>query len=417
VVSAPRFAAVVPSGVVASCWAAPGGIGRGVSGPRGESVPPGGNFGGAGFGAPGFPEDTGWLPAAATVVGVGFVGPGLLVGGVWLSAVVGVGFVGPGLLVDGVWLSAVVGVGFAASVLPDVPALPCAAPVLLRGAELAGEAFGVPVVPDCLAALPGFEPAPGRGVGDGRLSEPVGVAAVDLLDAEFPLPGRVDELVVTVLRDPGPGVTVLCAAVPDRLTPAGSLPVPGCARPGLFMAGLPAVGCDVAGPGASNSVGSECMGPDCAARDSDAFTASGLEVGMPPFAGPGFGAGVACAAPRTVSAGIEASVPAAPDLVGPNSPLSIFLGSGFDGSGAGVLVFAAPGPAGSGGWAAAKEPGVASAEMPGDGDGGVGRSSTGFRLEAGGPGFGRFRSGAGRRASARPRWGTLMSATHAGRRP
>jgi hypothetical protein len=121
-------------------------------------------------------------------------------------------------------------------------------------------------------------------------------------------------------------------------------------------------------------------------------------------------------APRVVSFVFEALVPVVPGPVAWESQPFVFAVPGVDGPGAGVLVFAEPGPARSGGWAATKEPGVGLAETPGDGDGGAGWPSAGARLEAGGPGFGRFRSGAGRRASERLRWGTLMSATHAGRR-
>jgi hypothetical protein len=246
------------------------------------------------------------LPAAAIVPGVGFVGPALL-GVVWLPAVVavglvvpalpvgvmcpavvGVGFVVAGLPVGAAWPASFGGVAFVASERPAVPALPCAAPVLLRGAELAGAGFGVPVVPDCLASLPEVPPAPGCGFGDGGLPEAAGVAGFELSDAAAPPPGRLDAL-VTVLREPGPGVTVLCVAVPDRLTP-GPLPVPGCAGSGLFiaglfMAGLPAAGCDVAGPGVSNSVGSDRAGPVFAALESAVFIAA-----VPVFAGPDFGA-------------------------------------------------------------------------------------------------------------------------------
>ncbi|MEV4280242.1 hypothetical protein [Actinoplanes xinjiangensis] len=96
---------------------------------------------------------------------------------------------------------------------------------------------------------------------------------------------------------------------------------------------------------------------------------------------------------------------------------AVFAAPGFAGPGAGMPDLVGPAFIGSGGGAAADRPGAGAFEALEDGVVDMGWPSAGARLEAGGPGFGRLRLGAGRRASERLRLGTLMIASHAGPRP
>ncbi|WP_433795385.1 hypothetical protein [Actinoplanes sp. CA-252034] len=306
---------------------------------------------------------------------------------------------------EGVPDAMVIGVGFG---------VPCSLAVSegVPDAMVAGVGFGVP---GSLAVLGGAPDARVAGVGFGvpgslavsdAMVAGVGVGAPGLPEDD-PAPTGADgvcppdDVVVTVLREPGPGVTVLCVVAPDRLPVAEPPPMAECVVPAAWESGdLPAWPVpEPVGPAESpvDAVfGDGLAEAGCAALDE---AASGV-------ARAALDGVVAAGRPTWVEAADDDSIEAADDgLAGAAGGDGLAGAAGGDGlagvdggDGLGELGCAVPvGPA----------CGVAPvADCP----------SAGPRFGAGGPGFGRLRPGAGRRASGRLRLGVLMSVSHAGPR-
>ncbi|KHD78675.1 hypothetical protein MB27_03285 [Actinoplanes utahensis] len=157
-----------------------------------------GSAGGAGFAVA-----AGLLPCVAAGAGVGVGVPGLCGASAWLAGILpgaGVGCGVPGLCGASAWLAGIlpgagVGVGFG---VPGLP-MPPADVVLSCGVVLAE------VPPGLAACAPAEDPA----AGPEKLGEPAdGETAADA--GADGVAGRV----VTVLREPRPGVTVLCSVLP-----------------------------------------------------------------------------------------------------------------------------------------------------------------------------------------------------------
>lgn len=275
--------------------------------------------------------------------------------------------------------------------------------------------FGVPWPPAEAPVAEAWLPAVAGGAGLGGAGVP-GVAVCRAVVGE----GGRD---VTVLRDPGPGVTVLwlalpaspapplsrgagCGAsnsvagrggVPDRTVSAvGDVPPGRTGAPGF--AALPGAGCGA--PRRAAAAGADGAGPGLATpagvgRGFAAPPAAGCDVGEP-TAGCDVGELAVCCEDGELAACCG------------ECELAVGFGEGepavccaeLDGVvAAGVRGVPAFGPV------ADPSAGASAGGLAPDG----GWFSAGARLDAGGPGLGRFRLGDGRRASERLLFGALIS--------
>ncbi|WP_158319406.1 hypothetical protein [Actinoplanes xinjiangensis] len=192
-------------------------------------------------------------------------------------------------------------------------------------------------------------PTPGLGLGDGLAAEACEVDGCEPAVARPPS-GRVGELLVTVVREPGPGVTVLCVAVPDRLPMPESIPASGRAGPGFVVAGPSdadrwVAGRDVGGWLVSNRVGSGVVCPGFAPPESGALAAAAPDLGVLVPVPPGLGAVewevLVVAAPGLGELTFEALVFVAPGFGGLMLEVLVLVAPVFIGLGCGALVFVA----------------------------------------------------------------------------